>query len=362
MRYKDFKLKEEGTKSSNVVRYNTELAMLTSFAGATGLNSIPDDSLANPEATKKEIEKVKKFYNEKKFFQWMKISEMYKEKILRHSGELPEKFDWVGGSNIGPVADLVFVGHPASGISIKDESGITLANLTPKALGLDTIKGQDVLQTYADEEFKRFKIRVFTLMMNEAEAMPGSVIHPRPSGKERSLMFDENTKKFIIKYDGGELSLDRNQIIRTSPKNAKWQRVFGDWYQANFQKYKSTMRPLVAKISKSFQTIIGQALSDSDKLKKILQFEDQPYYYATPKKMYYVPSAADAGDLELKGVDYASPDGTSQLFKAKIGNKESDDGAIIDIYIRFANGLFATNSTARVQSIKNPELIAWDLL
>ncbi len=53
MRYKDFKLKEEGTKSSNVVRYNTELAMLASFAGATGLNSIPDDSLANPEANKK---------------------------------------------------------------------------------------------------------------------------------------------------------------------------------------------------------------------------------------------------------------------------------------------------------------------
>ena len=78
--------------------------------------------------------------------------------------------------------------------------------------------------------------------------------------------------------------------------------------------------------------------------------------------MYFVPSAKDAGDLELKAIEYDDPAGTSQKFKAKSGNVNSNDGAIIDIYIRFANGLFATNSTARVQSIKNPELIAWDLI
>ena len=94
------------------------------------------------------------------------------------------------------------------------------------------------------------------------------------------------------------------------------------------------MRPLVKTISKSFKEIMGKELSDSDVLKKLLQFEDKPYYYATPKKLYYVPSAKEAGDLELKGVNYANPDGTSQLFKAKIGNVNSDDGAIIDIYIR----------------------------
>ena len=361
MRFRDIKI-AEANKGSNIVRYNTELAMLTAFSGGTNLKDIPDEALVNPKATKVEMKKVAKYFDQKKFDQWMTISNTYKEKILSHSGKLPQQYDWVGGSNIGPVADLVFKDHPASGISVKDESGITLANLTPKALGLEPLKGKDVFQSYADKEFKKFKIRVFNLMMDEAEASPGQLIHPRPSGKERSMMYDNNSKKFIIKHDGGVLNLDRNEVIRTSPKNAKWQRVFGDWYQLNFQKYKDIMRPLVSKISRSFQEIMGNALSDSDTLKKLLQFEEQPYYYATPKKLYYVPSAKEAGDLELKGVNYANPDGTSQLFKAKIGNVNSDDGAVIDIYIRFANGLFATNSTARAQSIKNPELIAWDLI
>ncbi len=361
MRFRDIKV-VEANKGSGEVRYNTELAMLTAFAGGSDLNSIPDESLLNPEKAKSEIKKVSSFYNEKKFQQWMNISNSYKEKIKAHSGSLPAKYDWVAGENQGAVADLVFVDHPTSGISIKDDSGITLANLTPKSLGLEAETGKDVLQTYADKEFKRFKIRVFNLMMDEAEASPGTLIHPRPSGKERSIVYDNDSKKFIIKYDGGVLNLDRNEIIRTSPKNAKWQRVFGDWYQSNFQKFKGTMRPLVIKVSKSFEDIISNALSDSDSLKRILQFEDKPYYYATPKKLYYVPAKEKAGDLELKSVNFAAPDGTSLLFRAKIGNKQSDDGATIDIYIRFANGLFATNSTARVQSLKNPELIAWDLI
>ena len=361
MRFRDIKV-VEANKGSGETRYNTELAMLTAFAGGSDLNSIPDESLANPEKVKDEIKKVSKHYNEKKFQQWLNISNMYKEKIKTHSGSLPAKYDWVAGENQGAVADLVFVGHPTSGISIKDDTGITLNNLTPKTLGLETERGTDVLQKYADKEFKRFKIRVFNLMMDEAEANPGKVIHPKPSGKERSMMYDDNLKKFTIKYDGGVLNLDRNEIIRTSPKNAPWQRVFGDWYQSNFQKYKGTMRPLIIKISKTFEEIISNTLTDSDSLKRVLQFEDQPYYYVTPKKLYYVPAKENAGDLELKAVDFTNPDGTGLLFRAKIGNKQSDDGATIDIYIRFANGLFARNSTARVQNLRNPELIAWDLI
>ena len=361
MRFRDIKI-VEANKGSGETRYNTELAMLTAFAGGSDLNSIPDESLANPKKVKNEIKKVSQHYNEKKFQQWLNISNMYKEKIKTHSGSLPAKYDWVAGENQGAVADLVFLDHPTSGISIKDDTGITLNNLTPKTLGLETERGTDVLQKYADKEYKRFKIRVFNLMMDEAEASPGTLIHPRPSGKERSIMYDNDSKKFIIKHDRGVLNLDRNEIIRTSPKNAKWQRVFGDWYQSNFQKFKGTMRPLIIKISKTFEEIISNTLTDSDSLKRVLQFEDQPYYYVTPKKLYYVPAKENAGDLELKAVDFTNPDGTGLLFRAKIGNKKSNDGATIDIYIRFANGLFATNSTARVQNLRNPELIAWDLI
>ena len=52
MRFRDIKI-AEANKGSNVVRYNTELAMLTAFSGASNLQIIPDDALVNPENTKK---------------------------------------------------------------------------------------------------------------------------------------------------------------------------------------------------------------------------------------------------------------------------------------------------------------------
>ena len=76
MRFRDIKI-AEANKGSNVVRYNTELAMLTAFSGASNLQNIPDDALVNPENTKKEIKKVEKYFDQKKFDQWMAISNKY---------------------------------------------------------------------------------------------------------------------------------------------------------------------------------------------------------------------------------------------------------------------------------------------
>ena len=60
MRFRDIKV-VEANKGSGEVRYNTELAMLTAFAGGSDLNSIPDESLLNPEKAKSEIKKVSSF-------------------------------------------------------------------------------------------------------------------------------------------------------------------------------------------------------------------------------------------------------------------------------------------------------------
>jgi len=364
MRYTEFneRIIDEGG-NSNAVRYNSELAALVAFTGGNSLDNIPKNALKDPKLVMAEIDKVRDTYDEKIFTMWYHKSLEYKEKILNHFGKLPKKYDWVAGENAGEVADLVFVDFPISGISIKDSGGITLANLTPKALGLNPLKGTDVLQHYAPKQFINFKKNVVSQVLIIANSSPDEEIIPK---NKYSIKYNSETTDYTIKLKakGGlvDKKFTESEIKGGLQKNALWQRVFGDWFQENFQEYKNLIKPLVIEVSTQFEEIMADTLGNNDKLKRILQFEDRPYYYATPKKIYYVPSAADAGDLKLKGVSYAAPDGTSQLWKAKIGNDETDDGTIIDIYIRFANGLFATNSTARVQSLKNPQFIAWDEL
>lgn len=346
---------EEGGKSS-AVRYNSELACLAVFAGATTLDSIPDSALANPAKVKKEIQKVMQFYDESIFNRWVRISQSYKSKIQSHYGSLPAKFNWVAGSNAGGVADVEFVDFPISGISIKDTGGITLANLTPKSLGLETQQGVDVIQLHANDEFVNFKEAVFRKVLALAKGSPGT-----PVNDKYTITYDAENNKFLIDAKK-QYEMTEEQIMSGVDKNALWQRPFGDWFQANFQSEKELLKPVVVKVSKAFVDTMSDALKDSTALKKVLQFEDKPYYYASPKSLYYVPAAADADDIELKGIHFANPDGTSLLFKATMGRVDSGDAAEINIYIRYANGLFAVNPTARVQTLKNPQFIAWDKL
>lgn len=358
MRAREFLFEEplEEGGSSSAVRYNSELACLAVFAGATTIDSIPDSALANPAKVKKEIKRVIQFYDENIFNTWVRISQVYKEKINNHYGSLPQKLDWVAGGNAGGVADVAFVDFPISGISIKDSGGITLANLTPKSLGIETQKGVDVIQNHAQDEFINFKESIFRKVLALAKSSPG-----KPVNSKYTITYDAESNKFLINAKK-QYEMSEEQILAGVNKNALWQRPFGDWFQANFQSEKELLKPVVVKVSKAFTDMMKDALEDSASLQKVLQFEDKPYYYASPKSLYYVPAANDADDIKLKGIRFGNPDGTSLLFKADIGRVDSDDAAEINIYIRYANGLFAVNPTARVQTLKNPEFIAWDKL
>ena len=360
MRYNEFNKTQvtEMSASSNPKRYSSELGALVAFTDANSLDSIPDSKLADPKKIKKSIDDVSPQLNKKIFDAWHKRALEYIEIILAHNGSLPQKYGWVAGQNIGPVADVEFHNFPISGLSIKDEGGITLTNISPEALGLEPLRGNDVYEQYAPRQYATWKTKIFKAVIAEAKASPGTPI----GGDGRyTITYDADTGDFTI-FHKKTWTMTESDIMDNLIKNAPWQRPFGDWYQTNFQQYKDWMKPLVVALSKQFTDIMSKALESSDQLKKILQFEEKPYYYATHKALYYVPGAADAGDLELKGIWYGEPDGTSQLFKAKIGNEESDDGAVIDLYVRYANGMFAANPTARVQSLRDPEFIAWDKL
>ena len=158
---------------------------------------------------------------------------------------------------------------------------------------------------------------------------------------------------------GFEQSLD---ILNSVSKNAKWQRVFGDWFQANWSTKKQYAEPLYLDIAKTFEKVIENSLQDRSKLTTTLAFEDKSYFYATPKSLFFVPSVNDLDDISIKNLKYGAPDGTSQKYLAEIGMPGSIENAAIIIYIRYANGMFETNPTVRIQSLRNPEFIGWQKL
>ena len=361
-------IKEGG--GSGPVRYNSEVGMLYGLIGQGNFDpqnpetSIPAARLSNPIQTYNDIKKLLvPNFDEKIFLQWVNIAKSLLPKIEAKGG-LPNQLGWAGGANVaGGVADISFAQSTILGISIKAEGGITLANLTPKKLGIDTAKGIDVFKFHAEEEYNAMKSAVINDVIAQAKANPDEEIIPVD---RYSIKFNSQSQEFEIKYKKAKTlvttSVSEDYILNNIGKNSTWQRVFGDWFQANWQSKKSYATPLYQKIAKVFELLIEKHLRESSQLTQMLRFGTEPYFYATPNSLYFVPSIDMVTDLTINRLRYAEPDGTSQRFIAEIGRPDSKENAELDIYVRYANGMFACNPTVRIQSLKKPEFISWELL
>lgn len=362
---------DEGGESSGV-RYNSEVAIMCAMVGADVESfdptkpekSLPAELFDNPKRVYEDIKKLlAKNYEPKLFRQWYEktleyIDAMY-YKLEEYGGTL-DKVGWAGGANQAEnAADIAFVDHPIAGISVKAEGGITLANLTPKALGLTPEKGDDIFYHYAQSEFVAMKRKIFKDVLDEAREQPGVPLVPL--SEKYTIVYNPKTDTFICT---GKTVLDANEetILRDLAKNSPWQRVFGDWFQANWQAKKAYATPLFNKIAKEFEKVIENHLQDSSKLAHMLRFAKEPYFYFSKSGLYFVPTKDDVSDLQLRGLQYGAPDGTSQLFVAEIGRPSSEENAQLDIYVRYANGMFETNPTVRVQTLRNPQFIGWEKL
>lgn len=361
-------IKEGG--GSGPVRYNSEVGLLYGLIGQGTFDpnkpeaSIPSSRLANPVQTYNDIKKLLvPNFDQKIFLQWANLAKSIMPKIDAKGG-LPQQLGWAGGANIaGGVADISFAQSTTLGISIKAEGGITLANLTPKKLGIETAKGVDVFKFHAEDEYNAMKLAVFTDVIAEAKGQPDVELIPI---SRYSIKFVAQSQEFEITYKKAKqlvkTSVSEDYILNNIGKNAGWQRVFGDWFQANWQTKKSYATPLYQKIAKVFELLIEKHLRESGQLTQMLRFGDEPYFYATPNSLYYVPSIDMVTELGIKRLRYAEPDGTSQRFIAEIGRPDSKENAELDVYVRYANGMFACNPTVRIQSLKNPQFISWELL
>lgn len=367
---------DEGGKSSGV-RYNSEVAILCAMVGIDVSEfdpnkpekSLPADLFDNPKRVYTDIKKLlAPNYDEPLFKKWytrttQHIDSMY-HKLEEYGGTL-DKVSWAGGANQAEnAADIGFVDHPIAGISVKAEGGITLANLTPRAIGLEPEKGDDIFYHYSQSEYVAMKRKIFKDVLDIAREQPGVPLVPIKA--PYTVTYNPQTDQFTCVGRNGDTlvpyTADEKTILSALAKNSLWQRPFGDWFQVNWQAKKGYATPLFTKIATEFEKVISEHLQDSSKLTHMLRFAKEPYFYFSNTGLYFVPTKDDVTDLQLRGLKYGEPDGTSQLFVAQIGRPSSTENAELDIYVRYANGMFACNPTVRVQTLRNPQYIGWEKL
>jgi len=411
-----------GRAKNKATRYNTEIGLLAGLCGVdvntfdpkNPQNSIPPERLKD--GGKKVYKDIVSFlapnFDPKIFQEWAAKAPDYMAKVSAKLGHEPQVFDWAGGTNfnVEGAADIEFVGEEVQGISVKAETGITLRNLTPKSLGLEVERGNDVFYQYAGNEYKAMKEAIMTKVLDIAKAKPG----------EQMSWHRESQDKYWIKYNAPEAQQKpaappaplspnpnmpqigqpmgqepaqvneqggaegtwtcmgktsftgtRQQIMAAIIPNKKWHRVFGDWFQANYAQEKGLAKPLYDAVSNMFKEIMVGHLAKDRNLDSVLAMGKRPYFYVNDANIYYVPSTSEVSDLQLKKVYYGSissggdvkeAEGTSQKFQAEIGRPDSEENARILIYIRYANGMFACNPTVRVQDLTNQQFLGWEEL
>lgn len=195
MRFNEFYQKMVETKAKNMTtKYSSEVGLLAYFCGvpdpsqtpfdpANPGQSFPPGSLEDEKGVLAEIAKVlPKNYDPKLFHRFWKVGEAKAPIIAQHlqtlGYDLPQQFNWQGAGNINDegAADVLFPsGFPVQGISVKAEGGITLANLSPKTIGLniDSEETSDVFQHFAGTEFLALKKLIWQYVIQEAKANPG---------------------------------------------------------------------------------------------------------------------------------------------------------------------------------------------
>lgn len=334
---------DEGGASGGT-RYNTEVGLMCGFMGIdpetfdprNPEKSIPAQYLDDPKFVYNEIKKfLAPNFDPPRFAQWVQLGIEYQPLMvpkINESGTTVKKYGWAGGINNSEAGavDVDFVGCAISGVSVKAEGGITLANLTPKALGLEPDYGNDLFYHYAQPEYVAMKTQIFKDVLAQAKSQPGKPLVP--ASDKYSITYDPKTDQYTC-VGKKTITADAATILQAVAKNATWQRVFGDWFQVNFQSKKQYAGPMFKKLGLAFEKAIEQRLKSSNEIAARLRFARDPYFYASSKSLYYVPSIDTVADLQLRGLRNAEPDGTGMKFNAIIARPDSKEGAEIEIHI-----------------------------
>lgn len=317
---------------------------------------------------------------------------------------LPEKYTWIAGENqgLGPV-DVVFVGSEYGGISVKDEGGITLKSPGMEWFGIPSVlddkgnlgKGERIgnlspdtyaawMQNCMKEVINTAKSqqvagRYVSYERGQEVITPANTSQPIPDSSDISVPRDTirwlpEKELFFIRGKGSkiqEVHLKEPQILQATvdrnpaTMNRNYNRVFGNWYtEIGAKNNDPYMRPFRDAVVGILEEKIQQVLDDDAKSKSLLQMGDKPYYYVSTREVYKVPTAESIGKLETSISPLVAKKQESGVnFLAYFVSAEAEDKsvkAIVEVRFRWRNGLFATNSTIAIQSLKNAEVIGWE--
>ena len=411
MRAKEFLIERpiHEDESSSATQFNSELGCMLGFVSADAtfeklLAGAYNSKLLNAEGIIAQSTKDQKMYKQDYFNKWVTKGADIKSRI-GYKGKVG--WDGVGQGNAGGVADVVFEdGATHTGISIKEKSGITLTNTSPKELGFDY--SGDIFKSYFEKYWVEWKQAVVDRVLELAKS--GRVIGA-PSDKKsqtgndkiRAIQYNhkDHTDEAGNVYEAGTYTIwyGKGPNIKTWKReafqedaihkaikagNSLMQRVFGDWYQTAIAGAEPKAIEYQEKLFTAFTKValekMSKALEEPKTLSKLLQMsEPKPYYYympagksnrkVVPEKLYEVPGTGDASGINVNlqlasPIEYQQVTGTGQKFHVKVknianGEPGEDAYAVITLYIRYANGLFAENPTARVQELKGAEHLLW---
>lgn len=279
----------------------------------------------------------------------------------------PTKFGWVGGENALSVgatpSDVNFVDNDIAGVSIKDDGGLGVGNLGAGELEFEG--SGDLFARLSPRELCDLKSSVMIDLLAELKNV-GSM----SAGSQNNyvMTWNEETGKIQIDVpEGKTIAGTPDQLTNWGflVKSNDYQRVLGSYFLKNKAKYKKqTDALLMATSDKIKEAIEKKVIPNAAKLAKLGGFGSQPYYYqlAKPFKVAYVPDKDTANDIEVIKITPPSAMSGGIKYLIALRRRGIEGFATVEVHIRYAQGIFASSPSFRIQTLKGHENLYWEIL
>jgi len=376
---------------SNQTKYVTELPVLFACIAKTDIGSdfvqikpenyLDITKLSNPDKTLVDIRRAIPIASEvgvSEFVTNLNKAKKFMNKIntycIANNLPVPTVFDWQAddnNNNNDSPADILFVGHPLGGVSVK-AGAPNLFNLGTKDLNIGNQKGDDLFEYLAPIEFSKLVKAVKKCVVNSIPNVGDVWTDPTRKDYDLGKYAIERVSldEFELRYAKGSVRVNESNLfhnvfmtqkgmIKKIAKRAN--RVFGDFYQQHKDQFVQERNDLYAVIKpKLIDVFVDNVTTDKNRLSQLGGFTERAYFYVDFGKnsVYYVPSIDDV--KENIQVDIANKDGTFGAgldLLCEIKTKPESSPTTVEWHIRYHTGTFAGPPQNMIQGLKNKENI-----
>jgi hypothetical protein len=190
------------------------------------------------------------------------------------------------------------------------------------------------------------------------------------AGSQRNYIMtwiDEEQKVLIQAPGKRDIKGNEEQLTNWGflQKSNEYQRVLGEYFLANKDNYKKyTDNLLMATSDKIKDAIENKVIPNANKLAKLGGFGSQAYYYqlAKPFKVAYVPDKNTANDIEVVKITPPSAMSGGLKYLIALRRRGLEGFATVEVHIRYAQGVFASSPSFRIQTLRGHENLYWEVL